>query len=237
VRTLVNQPATFSVKAWSATPVTYQWQKGTLTSNMADIPSATGSTYTFARPAITDHLTLVRCIVSNAAGSSVSASEMLFVTAAPAAPNQVVSPIHAIAQTGHPFVYDIVTTGGTEPLTYTATSLPAGLSIDPNTGRISGAPATAANITIGASNTAGSVSELLLLTVTDAPPIVPIEDWRLANFGASVSIVDVAGNHADPDRDGCSNVQEYAALTNPLDAASLPKAVWGHSGCLHPPVR
>lgn len=241
VRTVPNLPATFSVKAWSATPMTYQWQKGTFTGNMADIPGATSSTYTFARPALTDHLTLVRCVVSNAAGSSVSASEMLFVTAAPGAPNQIVSPNHAIAQTGHPFVYDIVTIGGTQPLTYTASNLPPGLSLDPISGRISGAASKTANITIGASNSVGSVSEVLLLAVIDTPPAISLEDWRLANFGASVSNPDVAGDHADPDHDGCVNTQEYAGGANPLDAASLPTGVLGprrgRSGCPHRPVR
>jgi poly(3-hydroxybutyrate) depolymerase len=241
VRTVPNQPATFSVKAWSATPMTYQWQKGVFTGNMADIPGATSSTYTFAQPALTDHLTLVRCVVSNSARSSVSASEMLFVTAAPNAPNQIVSPIHAIAQTGHSFVYDIVVTGGTEPLTYSASTLPAGLSIDPISGRISGAPGKAANITIGASNSVGAVSELLIVTVTDTSPVVSLDEWRLANFGASVSLDDVAGDHADPDHDGCTNAQEYAAGSNPLDAASLPTGLLGprrgRSGCPHRPVR
>jgi len=45
-RVLTNQRGTFSVNAWSASPLTYQWQKGTITGNMADIPGATESSYT-----------------------------------------------------------------------------------------------------------------------------------------------------------------------------------------------
>lgn len=84
-RVLQNQPGSFSVSAWSASPMTYQWQKGAFTTNMADIPGATGAAYTTPPATLADHLTLFRCIVSNTAGSTTSASELLFVTAAPAA--------------------------------------------------------------------------------------------------------------------------------------------------------
>jgi hypothetical protein len=242
-RVLANQPATFSMRAWSPSPMTYQWQKGTFTGNMADIPGATSSTYTFTRPALTDHLTLVRCIVSNAAGSSVTATEMLFVTAAPARPNQILSPIAASAQAGAPFRYPIVASGGTLPLTFQATPLPAGLAIDPISGQISGVAATAgtSKITIEASNTVGSVSATLTLTVGDAPPVVPIDAWRLDHFGVSASNRAIAGDDADPDGDGCTNRQEFDGGSDPLDRASLPAGLpdsrRGRSGCPHRPIR
>ena len=46
VRVLANQTATFSVTAWSRTPMSYQWQKATFLANMVDIPGATAATYT-----------------------------------------------------------------------------------------------------------------------------------------------------------------------------------------------
>jgi hypothetical protein len=83
VRVLANQTGTFSVSASSPTPMSFQWQRGTFTGNMANIPSATNATYTTAPATPKDHHTLFRCIVSNAAGNAASASEMLFVTNAP----------------------------------------------------------------------------------------------------------------------------------------------------------
>jgi poly(3-hydroxybutyrate) depolymerase len=81
VRALTNQHASFSVVARSPSPMTYQWQKGTFNANMIDIPGANAATYTTPLTTLADHRTLVRCIVSNSAGSVTSASELLLVTA------------------------------------------------------------------------------------------------------------------------------------------------------------
>ncbi len=81
VRTTVNQKASFSVSARSATPMRYQWQRGAGIGNMVDIPGATRSTYEIASPTLADSKSLIRCVVSNAAGNATSASEILFVTA------------------------------------------------------------------------------------------------------------------------------------------------------------
>jgi len=204
--------------------MTYQWQKGTFTGNMADIPGATDATYTFAKPTLTDHLTLMRCVVSNQAGSATSASEMLFVTTAPTAPTQITSYIAVSTQVGASFSYGISATGGTAPLAYAASPLPAGLSLDPNSGQISGIPAQegATAIVIDAANSAGHISAILTVTVTETAPAVSIDAWRLANFGASVTDPSIAGDQADPDGDGFTNLQEFTYGSNPLDPASAP---------------
>jgi poly(3-hydroxybutyrate) depolymerase len=224
VRVLAGQTGTWSVTVWSLTPVSYQWQKGQLTTNMADIPGATGATYTTPPTTLADQHTLFRCVVSNAAGGTNSASEMLFATAAPTAPTHIAYPITAFGQTGVSFRYTIVSTGGTSPLTYSASRLPSGLSLDSTTGVISGTPITTGtyNIPITASNSAGSVSATLTLTVTSTPPVVPIDMWRAAYFGASQINPDVAGDVADPDGDGVSNLQEYTNGTDPLSNGVSP---------------
>jgi hypothetical protein len=223
-RVLAGQIATFSVTAWSESPMTYQWQKGAFGGNMADIPGATQSTYTTPVTTLADHLTLFRCVVSNAAGNATSADEMLFVTAVRAQPTSIDSAVTVAAQMGMPFSFTVVASGGTSPVTYTASPLPAGLSLDPDTGIISGTPAGTGmtDAAIQAANSAGSISSSLKLTVQDTAPEISLTDWRVAMFGASATNPAIAGDAADPDGDGYTNLDEYRAGTNPLDSASVP---------------
>lgn len=216
--------ATWSVNAWSLSPMGYQWQKGTLTGLMTDIPGATGATYTTPSTTLNDNLTLFRCIVSNAAGNRTSASDMLFVTAQTTAPIRLGSPITASAQVGMPFQYTMIFTGGTPPFIYSASPMPAGLSLNPSSGVISGTPTATGTteITIAAGNSAGHVSRILTLGVMDTPPPVSIASWRLANFGASAVDPSIAGDMADPDGDDYPNVEEFTGGSNPLDPASVP---------------
>ena len=57
-----------------------------------------------------------------------------------------------------------------------------------------------------------------MLTVTLTPPVIPLEAWRLAHFGASQTNADIAGDTADPDGDGVNNLLEYTNGTDPLGA-------------------
>lgn len=82
----VGEAATFSVEAQSKSPMIYQWQEGKVIGNMVNIPGATGATYVTPTTTLADHVTLFRCVVSNAAGGTTSASEILFVTNSNAKP-------------------------------------------------------------------------------------------------------------------------------------------------------
>ncbi len=222
-RVLVGQTATYSITAWSPTPMSYQWQKGTFLGNMADIPAATGVIYTTPPTTLADHATLFRCVVSNPAGGTVSATEMLMVTTDVKKPTDITSFITVSTQVGLPFSYTITSSGGTTPITFSAGPLPAGLSLNAATGVISGAPTATgtSKILLTASNSAGSTSATLALTVTPNPPVVPIEAWRAVHFGASQTNPAIAGDTADPDGDGVSNLQEYTNGTDPLSASSI----------------
>lgn len=80
---------------------------------------------------------------------------------------------------GDAFSYAITATNG--PTSYSASGLPAGLTIDPNTGVISGALGAAGtfNVTIGAANLAGTGSATLTLTVAKA--VVPVSVGSTTN--------------------------------------------------------
>ena len=221
-RVLQNGTGTFSIFAKRG-PTTYQWQQATITSNMADIPGASAATYT-TPPAATTTAQLFRCTATNAAGSATSASEFMLVTTAVKAPTDIASPITASVQVGTPFSYTIISSGGTKPITYSASPLPAGLSVNPSTGGISGTPTATgvANVTIGGSNSAGTNSATLVLTVTSTPVLTPIAEWRFANFGASAFNPDLAGDLVDTDGDELGNLLEYAAGTDPFAPNAVP---------------
>lgn len=232
-RVLVGQPATFSITA-KREPTSYQWQKGTATTNMTDIPGATSATYTTSPAVSGDNASIFRCTASNAAGSATSASEMLLVTAAVKAPNEFRSLIAATAQTGVPFSYTIISAGGTTPVTYAVSPLPDGLSVNASTGVISGTATTAGatNVIMTASNSAGSISAALVLTVTNTPTSTSIGSWRWINFGASATNPTLAGDLADVDGDELNNLLEYATGSDPFIANGFPLTVAVDSGYL-----
>ena len=91
----------------------------------------------------------------------------------PMSPPAVTSVLTATAAIGEPFTYQVATTNS--PGGYTATGLPDDLEIDPATGLITGTPETAGtyNVTLTATNTGGTGTAALVLTVGDATPPTP----------------------------------------------------------------
>jgi hypothetical protein len=89
---------------------------------------------------------------------------------------------------------------------------------------ISGAPTVlgTTKVDIVGSNSAGSTSATLVLTVALTPPVISIEAWRSIHFGASATNPDIAGDAADPDGDGLNNLLEYTNGTDPLAADATP---------------
>src|ERR1041385_420651 len=93
------------------------------------------------------------------------------------APSAVTSPLTAVGFLGQPFGYTI--TGANSPLSYTATNLPPGLSLNPTNGVISGIPNLAGDfkVTIGVSNSAGASTSDLDLRIFDTGSSVTREVW------------------------------------------------------------
>jgi C1A family cysteine protease len=124
----------------------------------------------------TSGTTQITLAAKNSAGTG---TKLLLLSVAPSAVEApvIISATSASAKVGTPFNYQIAATNA--PTSYNATisgaSLPAGLSINTETGILSGTPTAAGNytITISAANTGGTGQTVLLLLVTDPNPPPP----------------------------------------------------------------
>jgi hypothetical protein len=104
-------------------------------------------------------------------------------------------------------------------------TIPAGASsttvaVLPVTDAIAEGPETA--ILTAASGTGYYVSSPSSGTVTIED--LPADNWRFAKFGAAANTPSISGDDADPDRDGITNLMEFALNANPQasDSALLP---------------
>lgn len=104
---------------------------------------------------------------SNSAGAG-TATLTLTVSPATVSAPAITSAATAAGTVSQPFSYQIVASNS--PTSYGATGLPAGLSVNTSTGRITGTPTTAgvSNVTLSATNAGGTGTKALSLTVTNA---------------------------------------------------------------------
>jgi hypothetical protein len=108
-------------------------------------------------------------------------------------PPSITSATSASAVMGMPFSYQIE--AANNPTSFTASGLPAGLSVNGISGLISGAPVSAGSSTvvIGASNASGSASVSLVLTVSGLPiPVISSPATASATVGQPFSYQIVA---------------------------------------------
>src|SRR5882724_6488242 len=108
--------------------------------------------------------------ITVASCAATSNAQTFTITAAPV----ITSPLTACGTIGIAFSYTITATNN--PTSFTASPLPAGLSVNTSTGVISGTPTTAGttNVTITASNGAGpcnTASATLVVTIRAAPTV------------------------------------------------------------------
>jgi hypothetical protein len=155
--------ATFSVTASGTTAVTYQWRKAG--ANISGNASATTSTLSLTNVQAADAASY-DVAVTNVSGTILSNAVTLTVTTA--APVITNSPLTAGGTVGTAFSFTIVASGS--PTSYTATPLPAGLSIAGATGVISGSPTAVGttSVLLGATNGTGTGNATLTITVAAA---------------------------------------------------------------------
>lgn len=96
---------------------------------------------------------------------------------------------------GTAFSYQIQATNS--PTSYSASGLPSGLVLDTNTGVISGTPVSAgvSSVTIGASNSAGSDSKTLTITIASATPSITSTTSGSCNQG-SIYTYNITGSNS-----------------------------------------
>jgi hypothetical protein len=192
---ICGDSATFQVSAGGSTPLSYQWLfQGN------PILSATNSQLTLNSVDLTQ-AGPYDVVITNSFGSVTTGAVLTVTVATP----QITSPLSALIAQGQPFTYTI--TALHSPHSFGATFLPAGLSIDANSGIISGVPTESGefSVLISAVNACASDNETLDLTVAPDLPVITSP----ANANAT---------------EGQSFTYQVTALNSPIsyDAQNLP---------------
>ena len=123
--------------------------------------------------------------------------DVLFVAAQAQQPPAITSALTASGTVGVAFSYQITATNN--PTSYNATGLPAGLSINTTSGLISGTPMAAGsfNVTISATNSAGTGSATLALTIaqTQQSPVITSSLTASGTVGVAFNYQITASNN------------------------------------------
>ena len=200
--------------------LTYQWKSCTSPvdpTTCTDITGATSRTI-FLTSAEEGRFVVVTVVATNSRGSETATSD----------PTEVINPAVSFiapsgtqsATVGTPFVLSLAAAGGIGTFTYTvsAGTMPAGVSLDPATGQISGAPTIAGTytFTVRAADSNGVFKEVVV-TITVAPraaggPAAPIRNAE-ADRAAAEALAKAAADKAAADKAAAEKVTSDTAAT------------------------
>ena len=134
-------------------------------------------------------------VTVTATNGSGTGSFSLTITINPGLP-VITSATSATGQVGSAFSYQIVASGGAS--SFAASGLPTGLSVDPVAGLVSGTPTAAgtSSVTLTATNSVGSATATLALTILSAPPSLTSPSSGSGQVGQAFSYQVTASNGA-----------------------------------------
>lgn len=178
VGTLVITNSPLSAGATVGTPFNFTITASGSPTSFSASPLPAGLAINTSTGAITGSPTTVgtTSVLLGASNSTGSANATLTITVAAAGVSPVITnnPLTAVGTVGTPFSFTITASG--TPTSYSASPLPAGLTINSSSGAITGNPTTAAttSVLLGATNASGTGNATLNITVAAAgvPPII-----------------------------------------------------------------
>lgn len=187
-----GQPATFSVIATGAAPLSYQWQR-----NGASIAGATASSYTTPPVASTDNGAIFKVTVTNSAGAITSNAATLTVTVA--ASTDVLTYHNDNSRSGQNLTETILT-----PATVNSTQFGL-LRVLPADGLVDGQPLIVSNLSMS-----GTLHNVVFI-VTENDSVYAYD----ADTGAALGHVSVLGTGEKPSDDrGCNQVTPQIGITS-----------------------
>jgi hypothetical protein len=188
----VGQPATFTVVATGASPLSYQWQK-----SGAAIPGATAASYSTLPVAIGDTGSVYRVVVSNPAGQVTSNPATLTVVAATAA--DVITYHNDNARTGQNLDEVLLTPANVNSASF------GGLNFFSTDGKVDGQP-----LYLSSLNIAGGTHNVLYV-VTEHDSVYAFD----ADAGTVLWQASVLGTGETPSDDrGCSQITPEIGITS-----------------------